>query len=192
MKLLATATLITVTLTTVTLTTVTLISLLLSTTVFSQDAFAQDNSQLKGIRVYDIGEAPNFKLNDIDGEPFELKQTRGKWIFLHFWASWCGPCKIEMPTIEKLINEIKSDKFKVVMVNTAEDDDTIFTFLGEIGIESTSLMDSDGEITDKYKPRGLPTTFLIDPTGRIRYQAIGGREWDKKEYIEFIKALING
>ena len=169
-----------------TLTFLTIFSLLLTTTVF-----AQDKTMLKGIRAYDIGEAPNFKLDDIDGEPFELKQTRGKWVFLHFWASWCGPCKVEMPTIEKLISNIKSDKFKVVMVNTAEDDDTIFTFLGTIGIESTSLMDTDGEITDKYKPRGLPTTFLIDPTGHIRYQAIGGREWDKKEYIEFIKALIN-
>ena len=169
-----------------TLTVLTFIGLLLSTTVF-----AQDKNLLKGIRVYDIGEAPNFKLDDIDGEPFELKQTRGKWVFLHFWASWCGPCKKEMPTIEKLISEIKSDNFKVVMINAAEDDDTIFTFLGNIGIESTSLMDTDGVVTDKYKPRGLPTTFLIDPTGRIRYQAIGGREWDKKEYIEFIKALIN-
>ena len=167
------------------LTFLTIFSLLLTTTVF-----AQDKTMLKGIRAYDIGEAPNFKLDDIDGEPFELKQTRGKWVFLHFWASWCGPCKIEMPTIENLISNIKSDKFKVVMVNTAEDDDTIFTFLGAIGIESTSLMDTDGEITDKYKPRGLPTTFLIDPTGRIRYQAIGGREWDKKEYLKFIKDLI--
>lgn len=167
------------------ITTLTFISILFTTTLF-----AQDKSQLKGIRVYDIGEAPNFKLNNIDGEIFELKQTRGKWVFLHFWASWCGPCKIEMPTIGKLINEIKSDNFKVVMINTTEDDDTIFTFLGETGIESTSLMDTDGVVTDMYKPRGLPTTFLIDPTGRIRYQAIGGREWDKKEYIAFIKKLI--
>ena len=158
--------------------------------LFTSNTFAENQPLLKGIRHYDIGMAPNFKLDDIDGEPFELKQTRGKWVFLHFWASWCGPCRKEMPTIEKLLGEIKTDKFKVVMVNTAEDDDTIFTFLGAIGIETTSLMDTDGVVTDKYKPRGLPTTFLIDPTGHVRYQAIGGREWDKKEYIEFIKNLI--
>lgn len=168
-----------------------LISIPLFCLLLTANAFADNEQLLKGIRHYDIGMAPNFKLNDIDGEPFELKDTRGKWVFLHFWASWCGPCRKEMPTIEKLIGKIKNEKFKVVMVNTAEDDDTIFTFLGVIGIESTSLMDTDGLITDKYKPRGLPTTFLIDPTGRVRYQAIGGREWDKKEYIEFIRKLIN-
>ena len=159
--------------------------------LFTANTFAENQPLLKGIRHYDIGMAPDFKLDDIDGEPFELKQTRGKWVFLHFWASWCGPCRKEMPTIEKLLGKIKSDKFKVVMVNTAEDDDTIFTFLGTIGIETTSLMDADGVVTDKYKPRGLPTTFLIDPTGHVRYQAIGGREWDKPEYIKFINELVN-
>ena len=159
--------------------------------LLTTNTFADDKSLLKGIRHYDIGMAPNFKLNDIDDEPFELQQTRGKWVFLHFWASWCGPCKKEMPTIVKLMGAINNDQFKVVMVNTAEDDDTIFSFLGSIGVEATSLMDRDGVITDKYKPRGLPTTFLIDPTGHIRYQAIGGREWDKKEYITFIEQLLN-
>ena len=163
-----------------------LIFLLLTT-----NAFADDKVLLKGIRQYDIGLAPNFKLKDIDGELFDLQQTRGRWVFLHFWASWCGPCKKEMPTIAKLMDVIKSDQLKVVMVNTAEDDDTIFSFLGSIGVDATSLMDRDGLVTEKYKPRGLPTTFLIDPTGHVRYQAIGGREWDKTEYIQFINNLLD-
>lgn len=145
---------------------------------------------LKGIRQYDIGMAPNFKLKDIDDVPFELKDTRGNWVFLHFWASWCGPCRKEMPTIEKLIEKTRDKNFKVIMVNTAEDDDTIFTFMASVGLEATTLMDRDGLITEKYKPRGLPTTFLIDPTGRVRYQAIGGREWDNPEYIKFINELV--
>ena len=158
--------------------------------LFSADAFAAEQPLLKGIRHYDIGMAPGFKLDDIDGKPFELKDARGNWVFLHFWASWCGPCRKEMPTIEKLIEKTRDENFKVIMVNTAEDDDTIFTFMGSIGIEATTLLDSDGLITEKYKPRGLPTTFLIDPKGRVRYQAIGGREWDKPEYIKFINGLV--
>lgn len=152
---------------------------------------AVESQPVKGIRNYDIGLAPNFKLHDIDGETFTLKDYRGRWVFLHFWASWCGPCRKEMPTIEKLINVIDENKLKIVMINTAEDDDTIFTFLGSLNIEAISLMDEDGVITDKYKPRGLPTTFLIDPEGYLRYQAIGGREWDKKEYLDFIQQISN-
>ena len=153
--------------------------------------FADATQPLKGIRHYDIGIAPDFTLQDIDGESFALKDYRGRWVFLHFWASWCGPCRKEMPTIEKLIDKIDNEKLKIVMVNTAEDDDTIFTFLGSLGIEAISLMDKDGVITEKYKPRGLPTTFIIDPKGYLRYQAIGGREWDKKEYLDFIQQTIN-
>ena len=142
-----------------------------------------------GIRHYDIGIAQNFTLNDIDGEKFELEDARGSWVFLHFWASWCGPCREEMPAIQKLADELNGDRFQIVMINTAEDEDTIFEFLAAIGVELNSLMDADGLVTEAWKPRGLPTTFLIGPGGDVRYQAIGGRDWSKAEYINFIKQL---
>ena len=81
-----------------------------------------------GIREYNIGLAPNFELEDIDGEIFNLKSTRGRWVFLHFWASWCGPCREEMPTIQNLSETINEDKLHFVLVNTAEDEDTILCF----------------------------------------------------------------
>jgi thiol-disulfide isomerase/thioredoxin len=142
-----------------------------------------------GIRNYDIGLAPDFTLHDVDGEKFELEVTRGRWVFLHFWASWCGPCREEMPAIQKLADAVKSEKFQIVMINTAEDEDTIFEFLAAIDVELNSLMDVDGMVTEAWKPRGLPTTFLISPKGQIRYQAIGGRDWGNTEYIDFIKHL---
>jgi len=143
-----------------------------------------------GIRYYDIGIAQNFSLQDVDGENFELKNTKGHWVFLHFWASWCGPCREEMPTIQKLADAIPDDKLQIVMINTAEDEDTIFEFLGNIDVEINTLMDVDGLVTEEWKPRGLPTTFLIDPAGEVKYQAIGGREWGSEVYINFIKQLI--
>lgn len=142
-----------------------------------------------GIRSYDIGIAQNFSLQDIDGENFELKNTKGHWVFLHFWASWCGPCRQEMPTIQKLADAMPDDKLQIVMINTAEDEDTIFEFLGAIDVEINTLMDVDGLVTEVWKPRGLPTTFLIDPEGKVKYQAIGGREWGSDAYINFIKQL---
>ena len=143
-----------------------------------------------GIRHYDIGLAQNFTLQDIDGETFELKQTKGHWVFLHFWASWCGPCREEMPAIQKLSEAMQDEKFQIIMINTAEDEDTIFEFLAAIDIELNTLMDVDGLVTEAWKPRGLPTSFLINPKGEIKYQAIGGREWAKAEYTKFIRQLI--
>jgi thiol-disulfide isomerase/thioredoxin len=145
----------------------------------------------KGIRHYEIGKAPGFSVTDMDGEPFTLESTRGKWVFLHFWASWCGPCRKEMPAIQRMASTFDNDKFEIVLINTAENEDTIFSFLGEIGMDMNSLMDVDGLVTEKYKPRGLPTTILIDPNGNVQYQAIGGREWYKPEYINFLTQLVN-
>lgn len=152
-------------------------------------AVAEDIKPPFGIRHYDKGLAPDFSLRDIDGEAFELKNTRGQWVFLHFWASWCGPCKKEMPTIQRLA-DIVQDQLQIVMINTAEDEDTIFTYLAAINVELNSLTDSDGLVTEKWKPRGLPTTFLINPQGEIKYQAIGGRDWDQPEYVSFLRQLM--
>jgi thiol-disulfide isomerase/thioredoxin len=152
-------------------------------------AVAEEIKPPFGIRHYDKGLAPDFSLQDMDGETFELKKTRGHWVFLHFWASWCGPCKKEMPAVQHLANSMQ-DNLQIVMINTAEDDDTVFTFLAAINVELNSLIDKDGLVTEEWKPRGLPTTFLINPQGEIKYQAIGGRDWDKPEYLNFLKKLI--
>lgn len=144
-----------------------------------------------GIRDYDPGPAGNFSLKNIDGESFELASTRGRWVFLHFWASWCGPCRKEMPVIQKLADTLQDQNLEFVMINTAEDADTIFTFLAEINVDLNCLMDADGQVTEAWKPRGLPTTFLINPAGMVKYQAIGGREWNKPEYVNFLNQLIH-
>jgi thiol-disulfide isomerase/thioredoxin len=144
-----------------------------------------------GIRHYETGPAPEFTVKDMDGEPFSLASTRGKWVFLHFWASWCGPCRKEMPSIQKMADMFNNDKMLIVLINTAENEDTIFSFLGELGMDMNSLMDVDGLVTEKYKPRGLPTTVLIDPNGMVQYQAIGGREWNSPEYTSFLHQLVN-
>jgi len=167
--------------------------LILISIAFNSQARADSIENIQpptGIRHYDKGQAPDFKLNDMDGNPLSLKENRGRWVFLHFWASWCGPCRKEMPVIQKLADRLESDKFKIIMVNTAEDEDTIFEFLASIGVELNSLMDTDGQVTEVWKPRGLPSTFLINPEGKIKYQAIGGRNWVAPEYIDFLNKLI--
>jgi cytochrome c biogenesis protein CcmG/thiol:disulfide interchange protein DsbE len=133
--------------------------------------------------------APELKLSDPDLGPFDLAKQRGHWVMVHFWASWCGPCRRELPKIQTMSKQIDKKKLKLVMINTAETDDDIFVFLSTVAPDLQSYRDSDGSITDRWQPRGLPSSFLVDPDGRIQYLALGGRPWDKKEYVDFLKGL---
>jgi len=108
------------------------LSLLLSLQLIAVNSLAGPLEPPKGIRHYEIGYAPEFTLANIDGDPFTLASTRGKWVFLHFWASWCGPCREEMPVIQKMTETLDNDAFEIVLINTAENEDTIFSFLAEI------------------------------------------------------------
>ncbi len=143
----------------------------------------------KGLRNYTPGAAPAFKLTDMDGESFSLGEARGNWVFVHFWASWCGPCRKEMPAVQRMATLLADDALTIVMVNTSEDEDTVFTFLASVAPDMRSLLDRDGQVTEAWQPRGLPATYLVDPQGNIRYQALGGRPWDEPEYLDFLRSL---
>ena len=134
--------------------------------------------------------ATNFVISDYDNKGYQLSSSKGKWVFLHFWASWCGPCRKEMPVIYKLQKQLADKPIDFVLINTSEDEDTIFSFLGTVAPDLHSYMDHDGTLTESWAPRGLPTTFFIDPQGRRRYLALGGRPWDEQHYQNFINALF--
>jgi thiol-disulfide isomerase/thioredoxin len=134
--------------------------------------------------------ATDFTISDYDGKQYSLDQSRGKWVFLHFWASWCGPCRKEMPTIANLKTLMADKPIDIILINTAEDEDTIFSFLGAVAPSLKSYMDRKGELTEQWAPRGLPTTFFIDPQGNRRYLALGGRPWDRSDYQDFINRLL--
>lgn len=133
--------------------------------------------------------APALKLNDFNGEPYNLADTSGHWRFVHFWASWCAPCRREMPSIQKAMHKLAGTGIEFVLVNTAESEDDVFTFLAQVAPELTPLMDTDGLVTAAWQPRGLPATFLVDPQGVIRFQALGGRHWNEPVYLDFLRSL---
>ena len=133
--------------------------------------------------------APALKLNDMDGNTYDLSVAQGRWKFVHFWASWCGPCRKEMPSIQRMLERMQGASLEFVIVNVAESEDTVFSFLASVAPDIHSLLDSDGLATEQWQPRGLPSTYLVDPQGNIRYVAIGGRPWDTKDYIDFLSAL---
>ena len=143
----------------------------------------------KGLLALSGVAAPALKLKDSDGAETDLAKLRGQWVLVHFWASWCGPCRKEMPTLQRMSQKIPSKTLRLVLVNTAESDDEVFSFLATIAPELNSLMDRDGKVTETWQPRGLPSSFLVDPQGKLRYLALGGREWDSAAYLNFVRAL---
>ena len=144
----------------------------------------------KGLLVLDGRAAPPLVLDDLDGERWDISAARGRWLFVHFWATWCGPCRKEMPTIQAIVPQFDATQLEIVLINTAETEDTVFAFLAEVAPDITPLMDSDGLVTEQWQPRGLPATFFVDPQGRLQYLALGGRPWDSPEYLEFVQRLV--
>ncbi len=157
--------------------------------VFFASSLFADTTLPKGIIKITARTAPSLSLENMDGEKFTLKKNSSHWSFVHFWASWCGPCRKEIPTIQKLINAMSKDDIKFFIVNTAESEDTVFSFLGGVAPDINTLLDRDGLVTEQWQPRGLPSTYLVDPVGQIQYVVIGGQEWQKPEYQDFLRQL---
>ena len=155
-----------------------------------QAAAAGDNRSLpKGILKLDGREAPALVLKNLDGDTWNIADARGHWVFVHFWATWCGPCRREMPTLQAIFPQFEPGRLEFAVINTAESEDTVFSFLASVAPDIVPLMDSDGLVTERWQPRGLPATFLVDPQGRLRYLALGGRPWDSAPYLDFLREL---
>ena len=157
--------------------------------LISAAAYAEVLTPPKGVFVVKNRRAPELLLFDIDGGQFNLTEQKGRWVFVHFWASWCGPCRREIPAIQSMVEKLPEKRLVMAIVNTAEDEDTVFTFLGVLAPDLIPLMDREGQVTERWKPRGLPSTYLVDPTGMIRYQVLGGQAWDEEVYMTFLLDL---
>lgn len=138
-------------------------------------------------------EAADFALADMGGEQRKLSDFRGQVVMLNFWGSWCPACVREMPSLERLYRKFRDQGFVVLAVNQFENEDTVFEFTGRLEIEPTFpiLFDPESRTSEAYRVVGLPTTFLIDKTGRIRYRAMGGREFDHPEVEKVIQSLLD-
>jgi peroxiredoxin len=136
--------------------------------------------------------APDFTLQDSDAKKYSLKDYRGKVVLLNFWATWCPPCRREMPSLERLHQKLKDKDLVVLALNQMEGVDQVFIFTGEIGVDVTIpiLFDKDSSVSRAYGVMGLPTTYLIDKKGNIRFRAIGGREFDNPEVEKLLLQLM--
>lgn len=129
---------------------------------------------LPGVRPGDL--APDFTLQTLDGDTITLSDLRGRPVLINMWASWCGPCKYEMPLLELVYGEFKNQGLVVLAVNLTKQDRlaTVITFVEELGLTFPILLDQEGKTTDDYQLRGLPSSFFIDREGVIQSVVIGG------------------
>ena len=137
--------------------------------------------------------APDFSLVDIDGKKRRLSDLRGKVVLVNFWATWCPPCRREMPSIERLSHVLKGENFAILAVNVAENVDEVFSFTGTLEPVPTFpiVFDRDSSVLKAWPVRGLPTTFIVDKQGRIAYRAVGGREFDDPAILAQLRTLLN-
>ncbi len=135
--------------------------------------------------------ATDFTLENLEGAKLSLKDFKGKVVLLNFWASWCGPCQWEMPSMEKLWNKFKKNKFVILAVDIQEGKDEVKSFTKEKGYTFPILLDSRGKVARIYGIRAIPTTFLIDQEGKIVGRVLGARDWASQGVFELIKYLIS-
>ncbi len=133
--------------------------------------------------------ARDFTLLDMDGVSHKLSDYKGKPVIINFWATWCPPCREEMPSMERAWDKIKDQDIAMLAINAGEDEDTIFTFMADYPASFTILLDSSGTMIEQWPVLGLPTTFVVSPEGKLVYRAIGGREWDDEKLLDQIRKL---
>jgi peroxiredoxin len=128
--------------------------------------------------------ATDFKLKDLDGKEVSLSDFKGKKVFLNFWASWCPPCKEEMPDIEKLYEETKDSDLVILAVNLGETKNTTKSFIDNNKYNFQVLLDSDQSVANQYNITKIPTSYFIDKEGNIVSTVSGGLTIDAmKDYI---------
>lgn len=127
----------------------------------------------RSIRPVQVGRpAPDFELQGVDGKPHKLSEYRGKAVMLNFWATWCTPCKIEMPHLSNT-QQAFQDKLTVLAVSSEEQPATVSAFLNQNPLPFPILVDQTGDISRQYRVAGLPTTFFISPDGTVLEQNRG-------------------
>ncbi len=121
-------------------------------------------------------QAPDFTLSDAQGEPVSLSDFLGKPVLVNYWASWCPPCKAEMPAMQRVYQDYTQRGFVILAVNATNQDDltSAKNFAAEMGITFPILFDPDGKVGKRYQVSALPTSFFIDPRGVIQEVVIGG------------------
>jgi len=134
-----------------------------------------------------------LKLQDLSGKTHSLADYKGKVVLVNFWATWCPPCRAEMPSIQRLKAHMAGKPFAILAVDMAETETDVRDFLREMkasNIDFTILMDKDGKAIRAWNVSVFPTSFILDAEGQLRYSLLGSTEWDEYDAVHKIEGLL--
>jgi len=141
-------------------------------------------------RIVGESEAPEFVLKTVDGQDLDRRALKGKVVLVNFWATWCGPCKDEMPTLERLQQSLNGENFMILAITADDQREAIKAFSKTQGLTFPILLDAEKDVGAAFGVRGLPTSFLIDREGRLVGRAVGPLPWDGPNVLALIRSLL--
>jgi peroxiredoxin len=134
--------------------------------------------------------APDIDLLTTDGAPLSLQQLRGKVVLVNFWATWCEPCITEMPSLQRLHDQLRADGFEVLAVNYQEGPARINSFIEKMNLKLPVVRDTDGSVARAWGARVFPANYLVDRAGNIRHSMDGAADWTSPSLVSTIRTLL--
>ena len=125
------------------------------------------------------------------GETLSLSDLRGQVVFVNFWATWCAPCRDEMPSMESLYRQFRDRGFEIIAVNARENEQEVAAFMRDHDLTFPALLDLDGRVGSNYGIHAIPTSYLVDREGNIVLRKVGSIDWDTPEIRTAIEMLLN-
>ena len=132
----------------------------------------------------------DFKLKDIHGKTVSLSSLEGHVVLLNFWATWCGPCRSEIPSLQSLYEKLRKKGLVVLAVNLRESRDQVKAFVKQYKMTFPVLLDADGRIGGTYGAQSIPTTYVIDKKGYALSGMVGAIHWDTAEIATYLTSLL--
>jgi len=142
------------------------------------------------LKPWEGGATPPLAVEDLKGKSHDLAEYKGKVVLVNFWATWCEPCRAEMPSIDRLRDSLKGKPFEVVAVNMAEPLSRIEKFSETMSLSFPLLRDRDGSVGKTWKEKLLPASYLIGRDGRIHYVAYGELDWSSEPVRKRVNELL--
>jgi len=133
----------------------------------------------------------DIHLTDVNGKLVRVSDLKGKIVFLNFWTTWCPPCRVEMPAMQKLHQRLKDKDFVMIAINLQEPSSRVKAFNKKHKLSFTSLLDSSGEVGLRFGVRSIPITYILDKKGGMIGKALGAREWDSEKSIALFEHLMS-
>jgi len=162
-----------------------------TTTIIKESTGVKQDLQSMGFQIFNADiPAPNFTIYDLSGKAVTLTELKGKVVLLNLWATWCPPCKAEMPSLQRLYEATKDKDFVILAIDSGEDKDTVSKFITANNYTFPIMIDPTNNAIEQYSSGSIPTTYLINKKGFVLGRVVGGKEWDSKEFIDLIDKLI--